>query len=156
MRALLIAALLILPPASVFAQSLTVVGLDGKETVLTAAQMATLPRADVVLQQGKPAIYQGPTLASVFREAGVASGPRLHGKPLVAYVVVTGFDDYRAIFSVAELDVWFREGAIILADRRIDGPLAENEATWRLIVGADKRPERAVRQVVRIEVRAAP
>jgi hypothetical protein len=157
MRALLVAAVLALAPVAAFAQSLTVVAADGKETVLTADALKAVPRAEAVLHQGdKPPTYQGPSLSAVLREAGVPGGPRLHGKVLATYIVVIGADGYRAILSLAEIDGSFRDGAVILADKRADGPLAENEGPWRLVVSDDKRPERAVRQVVRVEVKPAP
>lgn len=149
-------ATLLLSPVSAWAQSLVVVSPDGKETVLDAARLAALPRAEARLGPGETAkAYEGPTLTAVLREAGVATGPKLHGKPLVAYVVVTGADGYRAILSIAETDAWIAgDVPVILADKRTDGPLDLKEGSLRLVVGADRRPERSVRMVTRIEVRA--
>ncbi|MBI1407462.1 MAG: molybdopterin-dependent oxidoreductase [Caulobacter sp.] len=162
MRALLLAAAFVLAPVALapvaaFAQSLTVVAADGHETVLTSEALAALPRAAANLRQGgKSTAYEGPTLSAVLRAAGAPVGVKLHGKPLVAYVVVTGSDGYRAILSVAESDPWFSDTPVILADRKADGPLADDEGDFRLVVAGDKRPERAVRMVVKVEVKAAP
>lgn len=149
------AVFVLVAPVAAWAQSLTVVGPDGTETVLDAARLATLPRAEARLGSGdKAKTYEGPTLTAVLREAGVATGPKLHGKPLVAYVVVTGADGYRAVLSIAETDAWIAgDGAVILADKRTDGPLELKEGTLRLVVGSDRRPERSVRMVTRVEVR---
>lgn len=157
MRALLIACAVALAPVAALAQTLTVVVPDGRETVLTAEALAALPRATAYLRQGEKATaYQGPTLTAVLREAGAPVGVRLHGKPLAAYVVVTGSDGYQAVLSIAESDAWFSESPVILADRKADGPLAADEGALRLVVAGDRRPERSVRVVVRVEVKAVP
>lgn len=153
-RALLIAAAVVLAPVAALAQTLTVTNADGKVTTFTAETLAALPRAEVSF--GKRGEYEGVTLASVLREAGVPQGPRLHGKPMAAFVVVTGRDGYRAVLSLAETDPSFRDAPIILADRTTKGPLAENEGPWRLVIGADTRPDRAVRQVASVSVLIAP
>lgn len=62
----------------------------------------------------------------------------------------------RAVFSIAELDPAFRPGAAILADRRVGAPLENNEGPWRLVVEADAKPERSVRQVESITVTVLP
>lgn len=153
-RALLLAAAVALAPVAAFAQSLTVTNADGKVTTFTAQTLKDLPREQVPLA-GKM-VYEGPDFAAVLREAGVAQGPRLHGKPLVAYVVVKGKDGYRAVFSIAELDPAFTGRKIILADRRKDAALEANEGPWRLVLEADLKPERSVRQVESVTVVGAP
>lgn len=154
MRGLILAVALALAPCAALAQTLTVVGPDGKATEMTSDQLAALPRATANLNQGDaPTTYEGPTLTAILRAAGAPVGVKLHGKPLAAYVVVTGSDGYQAVLSIAETDPWFNIDPVIVADRRKDGPLAESEGNLRLIVGSDRRPERAVRMVVRIEVK---
>lgn len=154
MRALLIAAALVLTPVAALAQSLTVTSAKGKVTVLSPEALAALPRAEARL--GGKVVYQGVSLSAVLREAGVPQGPRLHGKPMQAFVVVTGKDGYRAVLSIAETDPSFRDGPIILADRLKTGPLAADEGPLRLVIDADARPDRGVRQVLSVAVVAAP
>lgn len=154
MRALLVALALVLAPVSALAQSLTVTNAEGRETVFTPDSLAALPRAQARL--GGKTAYDGVQLSAILREAGVAQGPRLHGKPMQAFVVVAGRDGYRAILSIAEVDPSFRDGPIILADRREAGPLAAEEGPWRLVIGDDARPDRGVRQVESIKVVIAP
>lgn len=153
-RALLLAAAVVLAPISALAQTLTVTNAEGKVTTFTAETLAALPRAKVSL--GKRGEYEGVTLASVLREAGVPQGPRLHGKPLSTTVLVVGADGYRAAFGLAETDPSVRSTTIILADRKAAGPLAEAEGPLRLVVEGDQRPERAVKGVTAIRVVAAP
>jgi hypothetical protein len=153
-RALLLAAALVLAPALALAQSLTVTTADGKVTTFTAEALAALPRAEARL--GGKAVYEGVSLSAVLREAGAPQGPRLHGKPMQALVVVTGQDGYRAVLSIAETDPSFRAAPIILSDRLKSGPLAANEGPLRLVIDADARPDRGVRQVESVTVVAAP
>jgi hypothetical protein len=153
-RALALAVALLLAPVAAAAQTLTVTNGEGKVTTFTAQALAELPRGKATLA-GKTA-YEGVDLVSVLREAAVPLGPRLHGKPLVAYVVVSGKDGYRAVFSIAELDPAFRPGAAILADRRVGAPLEENEGPWRLVVEADAKAGRSVRQVELITMTVLP
>lgn len=157
LRPLLLAAVLALAPVAAFAQNLTVVGLDGKPTVFTADSMRTLERHGAPLRDGpRIVIYEGVALGALFKEAGVPMGPRLHGKPVSAYVVVTGQDGYRVVLSLAETDPAMRAGTIVLADTKDGGQLGANEGPWRMVVADDKKPERSVRQVVKIQVVQAP
>ncbi|HRD29685.1 MAG TPA: molybdopterin-dependent oxidoreductase, partial [Caulobacter sp.] len=121
---------LVLAPALALAQSLTVTTADGKVTTFTPEALAALPRAEARL--GGKSVYEGVSLSAVLREAGVPQGPRLHGKPMQALVVVTGQDGYRAVLSIAETDPSFRAAPIILADRLKSGPLAADEGPLRL------------------------
>jgi hypothetical protein len=142
---------------SACAQGLTVLGLDGKTTVLTAAQVADLPRASALLHAGDKATpYEGATLTAILREAGVPQGPRMHGDPMHAYVVVVGPDGYKVTLSLAEVDPEFRKGPVVLADTKAGAALDEKEGPYRLVIGDDLKPWRAVHGVVRIEVRSAP
>ena len=154
MRALLVAAALVLTPVAALAQSLTVTNAEGKVTTLTPEALAALPRAEARL--GGKAVYQGVSLSAVLREAGVPQGPRLHGKPMQAFVVVTGKDGYRAVLSIAETDPSFRDAPIILADRLKTGPLDPRDGALRLVIDADARPDRGVRDVMSVSVVAAP
>lgn len=153
-RALLIAAALALAPVAALAQSLTVTNAEGKVTTFTPEALAALPQGEAKL--GGKMVYGGASLTAVLREAGVPQGPRLHGKPMQAFIVVTGKDGYRAVLSIAETDPSFRDTPIIVADRTRAGPLDAKEGPFRLVIDADARPDRGVRQVESIKVVIAP
>ncbi|WP_309643064.1 hypothetical protein [Phenylobacterium sp.] len=138
------------------AQELTVVGLDGKSKVLKAADFAGFPRAEVVVPQDTGTkTYEGPILAYVLRAGGLPVGPRLHGDPLRAFVIVTGADGFQAVFSLAELDKDYSTATVVLGDT-VDGkPLGTKEAPWRLAISGDKKRWRSVYGVTRIEARLA-
>ncbi|MDP3633301.1 molybdopterin-dependent oxidoreductase [Phenylobacterium sp.] len=152
MRALLLALALAVAPVAAFAQSLTVVDPGGKTKVLTPADLADLPRAEV---KSGARTYEGPILTYVLRAGGLPVGPRLHGDPLRAYVVMTGKDGFQAVYSLAELDKDFHDDVVILADH-VDGkPLPEKEAPWRVASSGDKKGWRSVFGLARIEARMA-
>lgn len=152
MRALLLALALAVAPVTAFAQSLTVVDPGGKTKVLAPADLADLPRAEV---KSGARTYEGPVLTYVLRAGGLPVGPRLHGDPLRAYVVMTGKDGFQAVYSLAELDKDFHDDVVILADH-VDGkPLPEKEAPWRVASSGDKKGWRSVFGLARIEARLA-
>lgn len=113
--------------------------------------------------------YTGVPLALVLARGGAwpagdasagTAGARgnLRGAALARYVVVTGADGYRVVLALAELDtatVRAAGGPVLLADS-VDGrPIPAAEGPWRLVVPGDRRPARAVRQVVGLAVRGA-
>lgn len=153
-RALLIAAALALAPVAALAQTLTVTNAEGKVTTFTPEALAALPQAEAKL--GGKTVYVGASLSAVLREAGVPQGPRLHGKPMQAFILVTGKDGYRAVLSIAETDPSFRDGPIIVAGATKAGPLNDKEGPLRLVIDTDARPDRGVRQVESIKVVIAP
>lgn len=153
-RALLLGLVLVLAPAAALAQALTVTNAEGRVTVLTPEALAALPQAEARL--GGKTVYVGTSLSAILREAGVPQGPRLHGKPMQAFIVVTGKDDYRAVLSIAETDPSFRDAPIIIAGATKGGPLDAKEGPLRLVIDADARPDRGVRQVISVAVVAAP
>lgn len=150
MRALVLTLALALAPVAALAQSLTVVAPDGKTKVLTASDLADLPRAEV---KSGAKTYEGPALTYVLRAGGLPVGPKLHGDPLRAYVVMTGRDGFQAVYSLAELDKDFHDDVVILADH-VDGkPLPEKEAPWRVASSGDRKIWRSVFGLARIEAR---
>jgi len=90
----------------------------------------------------------------LLEKAGVfQSGKPLHGKQLLQYVVVGASDDYRVLFSIAELeDATGAASDALLADKVNGKPLGEHAAPLQLIVPSDKRPARFVRMVTSITV----
>ena len=154
MRALLIAVALVFAPVAAFAQSLTVTNAEGKVTTFTPEALAALPQAEARL--GGKSVYVGASLSAILRDAGVPQGPRLHGMPMQAFIVVTGKDGYRSVLSIAETDPSFRDAPIIIASATKAGPMPAKEGPLRLVIDADARPDRGVRDVVSVTVVLAP
>ncbi|MGH6957015.1 MAG: molybdopterin-dependent oxidoreductase [Caulobacteraceae bacterium] len=143
-------------PAAPPAGSVTVIGPSGQKVVLSEADLDDLPQADVkVTHGGKTALYQGPPLSAVMREAGTPTGPMAHGKSMRDYVVVRGQDGYAATLALAETDEDLSATPVILADKENGAALPAHEGAYRLIVADDLKPWREVRHVASIEVTQA-
>lgn len=135
------------------AQQVMLRSADGREVVVTAAELATMPRASLRAPGRDPALYEGVSLATLLAKLGAPQGPALRGAAFGLAVLVRARDGYAAVLALAETDAGLREAGVILADRQADGPLGPEEAPFRLIVGGDLRPGRSVRMVERIELR---
>lgn len=147
------------PPAqkAPAAATVTIGGDVAKPLRIDAEALAKYARVAVeASDHGKPGRWEGVRLIELLREAGVPTGDALRGQALALYVRVDAADGYRAVYSLAELDPGFRDGEVILADRRDGKPLDAREGPFRLIAPAEKRPARWVRQVTAIDVLHAP
>jgi DMSO/TMAO reductase YedYZ molybdopterin-dependent catalytic subunit len=125
---------------------------------LAAADLARLPRTSVQAKDhdGKAAEYSGVALTEVLKLAGAPSGAEIRGPALAKYIVVSAADGYRAVFALPELSPEFTDAIVLLADRRDGKPLAAAEGPLRLVVTADKRQARWVRQVLSLALYSAP
>ncbi len=146
-------------PATNAAATLDVRGNLPAPRRLDADELRRLPRAEIRVTDHRDAskeiTYAGVPLVEVLRAAGLVLDPGMAGirQTVAASVVVEGADGYRAVFALAELDPALTDRVILLADARDGQPLGAGEGPWRLIVPGDKRPARAVRQVVAVTVR---
>jgi hypothetical protein len=98
--------------------------------------------------------YEGVALSDVLARYGAPLGNDLRGKALAYYVVATGSDGYKAVYSLAEVDPSFHPGDVIVADTMDGKPLDAHSGPLRLVATEDKRPARGVRNLVSIEVKA--
>jgi hypothetical protein len=109
---------------------LTLTSEAGKTIRLTAADLEKLPHQKVqAADPGQDAVdYEGVPLSEVLKLAGAPLGDALgHGDAPSWYVAVEAKDNYRALFSLAELDPAFADRVVLLADRKAGKPFAENE-----------------------------
>ena len=153
MRAVL-AAMLCALAAPAPAQNLEVTGLDGRTHILTARELAALPRAKVPLEtrDGPEKVYQGATLADVIQTVGAPTGKALHGAEMADVVMVGGKDGYRVAFGLAEVDPGIGAKKVIVADEADGKPLGADEGPLRLVVEGDSRPARSVRMVTSVRL----
>lgn len=79
----------------------------------------------------------------------------MRGKQLAQYLLVEAADGYRVVFAIAELDREFTDDAVILADTQNGKPLSEKDGKFQIIVPADKRHGRWVRQVTALRIRVS-
>jgi hypothetical protein len=99
--------------------------------------------------------YEGVELADLLTKYGAPLGKELRGPALANYVVATGSDGYKVVFSLAEVDPSFHPGNVLVADTMNGKPLDAHTGPFRLVVTEDQRPARGVRNLVSLEVKAA-
>jgi DMSO/TMAO reductase YedYZ molybdopterin-dependent catalytic subunit len=139
---------------SPISQVLTVSGDVGKPGAFTLAELQTMPRSPMKVndEKGRTAAYDGVLLAEVLRRAGVPSGDALTGRALSTYVLVTARDAYQVVFSLAEIDPAVGDANVLLADTMDGKAFPEALGPLRIIVPRDKHGSRWVTQVEKIEV----
>ncbi len=139
--------------AAVSAQSLTVQHADGREVTLTAAQLDGLPGvAGETTFHDDRVRYEGVDLRDVLGLAGVSPVDSLRGPLLRRVVLVEAADGYAAVIALADLDRSIGARSVVLVRREDGAALPPERGPFRIIVVGDRRPSRAVRQVVRVRV----
>lgn len=121
------------------------------------ADLASLPRTTVTIHNShakSDETYSGVRLADLLARLGAPLGKDLRGAALTECVLATGADNYRAVFTLAEIDPAFHPGEIIVADTLNGHPLGADSGPFRLIVSEDKRQSRCVRKLVSIELKS--
>ena len=148
--------LFLLISGTAFAQSLNVT-YDGKTT---AVDLSTFKR-DTTIKSIDPHdksehAYSCVPMKSILAAANVPMAEALHGKALSLVVVASAKDNYRAVFSLAELN----EGMAVhptlayVCDSDNGKPFGEKEAPLKLLVTTDKHPSRSVRMLTGLEIKS--
>ncbi|HUB77162.1 MAG TPA: molybdopterin-dependent oxidoreductase [Bryobacteraceae bacterium] len=137
------------------------VGRDGvakPALELTLADLAAMQRSSVGgrTPHGEMHQFEGVLMSEILRRAGLPQGEDVRGPMLARYIVVSGRDGYRAVFSPPEFDPAFTNNRAILANKMDGQPLSDHDGPLRLVLWGEKRETRWVRMVERIEVLAAP
>lgn len=120
----------------------------------TPATLAPLPHVTVtVLNHHTKAnqTFSGVPLFALLTALGLPEKP--HGKDFHLYIVATGSDGYEVVFSLAEIVPAIHEGTVLVADS-VDGKPLQATGPLQLVATGDKLPERSVRNLVSIDVRA--
>lgn len=145
------------PPEAPPQPVVTVQGEGLRAGVLSAADLAGMPRVSVVAEDhGKKARFEGVPLSAVLERFGAPMGEHLRGDKLTLVLVVAAADGYRAVFALPELDPAFTDKVVILADHRDGEALSAHEGPFRVIAAGEKRQARWVRQVISLDLRPAP
>ena len=146
-------------PASATAPELKIGGAVQTPLTLTAADLKKMPRKTLTVvnpHSQKKETYEGVPLEEILRKAGAPNGQQMRGPAMAAYVVVQGSDNYRVVFSLAELDPAILDSEVIVADTLDGAPLSEKEGPFKIVAPHEKRPARWVRMVTAITVVQAP
>jgi DMSO/TMAO reductase YedYZ molybdopterin-dependent catalytic subunit len=123
--------------------------------VVTAEDLKKMPRKTLRIENArakKTDVYEGVPLEALLQKAGVPLGEQLRGAAMMTYVLVEAADDYRVIFSLAEIDSGFQDSEILLADTLDGAPLAPDQGPFKLVAPHEKRPARWVKMVKSITV----
>lgn len=114
---------------------------------------ASLPRQSVrATSHGHAAQYEGYDLREVLAAAGVFPAAPLRGKQLARVVRVRARDGYEVAFALADLAPDLGNARVLLVDREDEQPLRETDGPWRLVIPAESRPARWIRQISVISV----
>lgn len=122
---------------------------------LTAADLKKMPRKTLTVtnpHSQKKETYEGVALEELLRKAGTPNGEQMRGSAMTTYVVFEAADDYRVVFSLAELDSGILDSDVIVADTMDGAPLPEKVGPFRLIAPHEKRPARWIRMLKSITV----
>jgi len=136
------------------AAALLVKGAVKQELQVTRADLQAMPRMKVSAKghDGATHDYEGVALSSLLAKAGVPQAGDLRGQSMSLCVVAEGSDRYRAAFSLAELDVDFAAESVLVADTADGKALGPDQGPLRLVVPADKRQGRWVRQLTSLSI----
>jgi DMSO/TMAO reductase YedYZ molybdopterin-dependent catalytic subunit len=122
---------------------------------VTLQDLKQMPRKTLRVENPhtkKIEVYEGVPLAALLQKAGVPQGEQIRGAALATYVLVEAADDYRVVFSLAELDSGFMDSDVLLADIMDGAPLGPGLGPFRLVAPHEKRPARWVDMVRSITV----
>jgi hypothetical protein len=150
--------LLLLAIASLaFAQDspvlLRVEGAVKTTLALTAEDLAKMPRTTAPFERdGETAIYEGVLLYDILMKAGFPSGRDMTGKPMASYILATSRDGYQVVSAIPEIDPAFAGAKVVVADKRVDGPLPAVQKPLQMIAPQDKMHARSVYSLSKIEV----
>ncbi len=135
---------------------LVVTGAGLTATTFTAATLSSAPRLTVTApdRAGKPHRYEGVPLHHLLTTAGFSLDR--HGPALSHVVSVAAADGYRAVLAVGEILPDLAAQVVLVADRCDGQPLPAGAGPWQLIVPADRKPTRWVRQMQRVTVTLVP
>ena len=134
--------------------TITVSGEVTKPLKLTTKDLEKYPSVEVKAKDrdGKEHTFKGTPLSVVLDSAGVTLGKQLRGENLAKYVIVTAADNYRVLYSLAEIDPEFTSNTVLLCTHVDGNPLPKGEGPFRLVNAVDKRPSRWIREVTAIKV----
>jgi hypothetical protein len=132
------------------------ISFNGKTEEWTADTLAPLPHQTVALYNAHTKTtrsYTGVPLTLLLTRLGVPDKP--HGKDLRFYLVASGADGYRVVYSVAEVTPDIHTATVLVADS-IDGKPLGDAGPLQLVASGETRPARWVRSLVGVAVESIP
>lgn len=123
--------------------------------VASMADLKQMPRKTLRVENArdhKTDVYEGVALDALLQKAGLPHGEQLGGPWMTAYILVEAADNYRVVFSIAELDSSFEDSEVLVADTLNGAPLGSGQGPLKLIAPHEKRPGRWVKMLKSITV----
>jgi len=140
-------------PAVVQCEQITIQTDNGKQTVLSRADIEALPHTEVKTgAAGAESIFVGVALKAVLEKVGVAFGEAVRGKRLASCLLVEAADGYRVVIALPEIDSAFTDKQVVLAFSRDGKPLDEKEGPYRIVIPDEKRMARWVKRVTTLKI----
>jgi hypothetical protein len=134
-------------------QQLTFQAENGKQTVLSRAEIEALPHVKVTTTAaGVSTTFDGVLLRNLLEKAGVGFGETLRGKRMASCLLVEAADGYRVVIALPELDPAFTDKQILLAFLKEGKPLDNKEGPYRIVIPDEKRMARWIKQVATLKI----
>ncbi len=132
---------------------ITISGDIPSPLVLTAADLAKMPREKVSVpdQDGTKVEYEGVPLREILKRAGAPMEKELRGKALASYVLAKAHDGYQVVFTLGEMAPEFGNEPILVVDKRDGKALFGYQGPFRLVCPNDKAGARSVRMLETLE-----
>jgi hypothetical protein len=143
-------------PAAAPSTNLTVT-VDGKTATFSIADLNALPQRTLKVHNEHSKAdetYTGPALGDMLAKAGFTVSQTAHREMLRSYVQAAGTDKYWVLYSLTEVEPSEHDGDVIVATGMNGGSLGA-DGQFKLISSEDKKPQRWVRNLTAITVKAA-
>jgi DMSO/TMAO reductase YedYZ molybdopterin-dependent catalytic subunit len=143
------------PPPAPTGTELHIGGAVQTPLALTAVDLKKMPRKTLTVSNPhtqKKETYEGVALEDLLKKAGIPGGEQMRGPAMAMYVIFEAADNYRVVFSLAELDSGILDSEVIVADTMDGAPLPEKVGPFRLVAPHEKRPARWIRMLKSITV----
>ena len=120
----------------------------------TTSDLAQLPRTTATLERdGEQIAYEGVLLYDlILKTYGLPAGKPLPVNSKASYVRGTCRDGYTVVISLGEIAPNFSGNRVVVADKRVDGPLLGYQQPAQLIVPQDKVHGRSAFSLIKLEV----
>lgn len=132
---------------------LVIDGLTTGPRTFSIEQLTGLPQQEAKrTDHGRPISCKGVALIDLLAVAGLPVGDAVRGPALTTVIVATGRDGYRAAFTLGELDRKLGNTTALLATSCSGTGSSDRVGELRLILPADQRGARSVRQLERLTI----
>jgi DMSO/TMAO reductase YedYZ molybdopterin-dependent catalytic subunit len=144
----------VVSPAETNNVVLSVRGELDQPLALTLADLQAMPRVEARAKEkdGTEAAFEGVSLAEILKRSKLRLTEKCCGNAANTCVIVRAADNYRVVFSLAEIAPEFTDRVVVLADSREGKSLPASVGPLRLVVPGEKVHARWVRQVTALEI----